>query len=62
MKTFKAIREAKNNDDEMFGWIIDKLENSKMDSSKMKKEFTKKFGASATKKHFDNMVTTAMDG
>lgn len=62
MIKFKEIREAKKNDDEMFSWVIDKLENSNMNSSKMKKEFTKMFGAAATKKNFDDMVTMAMDG
>ncbi len=62
MIKIKAIREAKKQDDEMFGWIIDKLENSKLTNDKMKKEFAKKFGAAAAKKNFDDMVTMAMDG
>ena len=62
MKRFKEIREKKDKEAEMFAWIIDKLENTNMNSSKMKKDFTKMFGSAATKKHWDDMVTMAMDG
>jgi len=64
MKSFKDLREKKNVDKEaeMFAWIMDKMENTNDTHGKMKKEFTKKFGNAATKKHWDDMVTNAMEG
>jgi len=63
MKTFKEVREGKKDKEaEMFAWILDKMENTSMRHDKMKKEFTKKFGSTATKNHWDDMVTMAMDG
>jgi hypothetical protein len=63
MKTFKEMREGKaDKESEMFAWILDKIENSDDTHSKMKKEFAKKFGNASAKKHWDDMVTNAMEG
>jgi hypothetical protein len=63
MKTFKEVREGKKDKEaEMFAWVVDNMENSNHNHGKMKKEFTKIFGAAATKKHWDDMVTMAMGG
>jgi len=58
------ITESKKDDEiEMFAWVRDKVHNSKGNTkhSKLKIAFTKMFGNAATKKHWDDMVTIAMD-
>jgi len=63
MKNLKTIREAKKpSRDVMFGWVIAGMENTNHDHDRMKKDFTKTFGAAATKKYWDDLVTQAMDG
>ena len=60
MKTFKDIVESSK--DDMFAWVLDRMENSEDDSEEMKADFQKKFGKSDTKKHWDDLVTSAMEG
>ena len=44
----------------MIGWVIYGMENTKHDHDKLKKEFTKKFGAANAKKYWDDLVSQGM--
>lgn len=58
---YKRLQEASSKElDQMMGWVIYGMENTNHDHAKMKKDFTKKFGAAATKKHWDDLVSQAM--
>ena len=43
----------------MLGWVIYGMENTNHDHDKLKKAFTKKFGAAGAK-HWDDLVSQAM--
>jgi hypothetical protein len=63
-KSFEDIRaevnEAKSNYKDIESWVNDKLENTDMDSTKMKSEFDAKFGKGSTK-DYEKAVAAFMD-
>tara|TARA_B100000780_G_C21123897_1_gene455577 strand:- start:2826 stop:3029 length:204 start_codon:yes stop_codon:yes gene_type:complete len=61
LQSYKRLQEASAGKlDQMLGWVIYGMESTNHDHDKLKKAFTKQFGAAATKKHWDDLVSQTM--